>query len=80
VNLFFASTKLLEGNLTGQQRSYISINFAFTEFLLIMVGLFINLLVSSVQLFNLSIMDYDCDEYYLRQLSFTSMATHVITT
>ena len=47
--------KLLgEGNLTSQhdQRSYISINFAFAESVLIMVGLFINLLVSLVLLFN----------------------------
>ena len=47
--------KLLEeGKLISQydQRSYISINFAFAESLLIMVGLFINLLVSSVLLFS----------------------------
>ena len=50
--------KLLEENkLMNEygQRSYIPINFAFAESILIMVGLFINLLVSSVRFYDPSI-------------------------
>ena len=65
------------------QRSYIPINFAFAESILIMVGLFINLLVSSVRFYDPSIIlskplilngikdfDYGLDKTVLYQIRF----------